>query len=292
MRAAIFVDAGYFWVQSVHVIHNTKLPRESIIVDYAILGQELRSQAATQFPHCGLLRIYWYDGPGTHGNKNHGHRAIENLDDFKLRLGTRNTAGDQKAVDGLIIADMIGLAQSRAISDALVISGDADLTPGIIAAQGLGIRVHLLSMGPPKATSPMLLAEADYKTRWDDAIVQKFARAAPSTAAANLPTAAAATPPAIAVAIAPASTANPAVAVSTAGPSNSPAVTPVIQPMTLAAQKVHASLSTAELATITKTGPIPQAVDAKLLRTAYKEVGHTLSDAERKLVRAEFRRQL
>jgi hypothetical protein len=35
--------------------------------------------------------------------------SVEELDDFKLRLGTRTGAGDQKAVDGLIIADLISL---------------------------------------------------------------------------------------------------------------------------------------------------------------------------------------
>src|SRR3546814_4680835 len=70
------------------------------------------------------------------------HVAIDDLDDFKLRLGTRNTYGDQKAVDGLIIADLVSLAQSRAIASAIVVSGDADLTPGVMAAQGLGMRVH------------------------------------------------------------------------------------------------------------------------------------------------------
>ena len=104
-----------------------------------------------------------YDGPHRTLGKSREHKAIEELDDFKLRLGTLNGVGEQKAVDGLIIADMIGLAQSRVITDALLVSGDADLTPGVLAAQNLGVRVHLLSMGPSEATSPYLKAEVDCK---------------------------------------------------------------------------------------------------------------------------------
>ncbi|NDV17995.1 NYN domain-containing protein [Pseudodesulfovibrio sp. JC047] len=118
--------------------------------------------------------MYWYDGPGNSG-KAEEHETIEKLNDFKLRLGTRNRTGQQKAVDGLIIADLISLTQNRAISDALLVSGDADLTPGVVAAQNLGLRVHLLTMGPEQATSPFLAAEADYKQRWPSEFVQTFA---------------------------------------------------------------------------------------------------------------------
>ena len=43
-----------------------------------------------------------YDGPHRTLGKSRGHKAIEELDDFKLRLGTLNGVGEQKAVDGLI----------------------------------------------------------------------------------------------------------------------------------------------------------------------------------------------
>lgn len=130
-RVAVFVDAGYLWVQLLHIVHGStfahgKIPsRSSVSIDYPRMREGLIAQVATQFPGINLLRIYWYDGPGPHG-KTPGHNSIEELDDVKLRLGTRNGVGDQKAVDGLIIADIIGMAQSKAISDALLISGDAD----------------------------------------------------------------------------------------------------------------------------------------------------------------------
>ena len=55
------------------------------------------------------------------------------------------------------------MAQNRAISEALLVSGDVELTPGVIAAQNLGLRVTLRSMGSSAATSPYLKAEVDRK---------------------------------------------------------------------------------------------------------------------------------
>lgn len=172
-RVAAFVDAGYFWVQVSQIVHQSKEGRGSVNLDYATLHDRLLDQIAEHFPTCDLLRIYWYDGPGPHG-KTHDHTCIEHLDDFKLRLGTRNGVGEQKAVDGLIIADMIGLAQLKSITDALLVSGDSDLTPGVIATQSLGIRVHLLSLGPDAATSPYLKAEVDKHKKWHNSVIESF----------------------------------------------------------------------------------------------------------------------
>jgi len=116
-RVAVFMDAGYFWVQAAHIILGGRAQRNQLTVDYNKLRAELLSRASSQFPNADLLRVYWYDGPGPNG-KTPDHHALEQLDDIKLRLGTRNGVGAQKAVDGLIIADMISLAQSKAITDA------------------------------------------------------------------------------------------------------------------------------------------------------------------------------
>jgi hypothetical protein len=97
------------------------------------------------------------------------------LDDFKLRLGTRTKDGGQKAVDGLIIADMISLTQNKAITHAFLVSGDADLVPGVLAAQSQGLRVHLLSLEPTVATSPHLRCEVDKQGLWGLKEISRFA---------------------------------------------------------------------------------------------------------------------
>lgn len=269
-KIAVFVDAGYFWVQAVHVIHGCKKSRESVVVDYGVLRQEILTQVASQFPTHDLLRVYWYDGPGTNG-KTDSHFAVDELDDFKLRLGTRNGVGNQKAVDGLIITDMISLAQSRSITNALLVSGDADLAPGVVAAQGLGIRVHLLSMGSTVATSHLLKAEADFKAHWSDAIVKKF------------------------VAMAPASSPAAASATSVASMPRTPESDPVIEASILSeiAERAHAELRPEQASTLTVTGPVPREVDGMLLRIGRTKLRkRELTDEERRLIRAEFKARI
>lgn len=176
-RVAIFVDAGYFWVQLANVLYGEKKPRQFVQVDYMKMRNILMDIAVTTFPKNEILRVYWYDGAKT---KTQDQMNIESLDDFKLRLGHINTAGHQKAVDGLIITDLIGLAQNRAISDAIIVSGDADLTPGVVTAQNLGIRVARLEMGPSSASSPLLKNEVDRNIRWGTERLLSFASKTPS----------------------------------------------------------------------------------------------------------------
>lgn len=277
-RVAIFVDAGYFWVQVINVILGGKAQRNQLAIDYECLRKELLKQTQEEFVGVDILRAYWYDGPGPNG-KTPDHRAIEELNDFKLRLGTRNGVGAQKAVDGLIIADMIGLAQSKAISDALLISGDADLTPGVIAAQNLGIRVHLLSMGSAAATSPYLRSEVDFKHHWSDDIVKLFSKAAPI---ASAPPAAVVPVPSEVAAVAVAEPAPvAALAASPAGPDNALQET---------AAKVFSEIDKAVAATLKVRDPIPREIDGKLLSECKKILGRSLSEVEKRQARGELRK--
>lgn len=173
-RVAAFVDAGYFWVQCSQLLFNDKRGRGDIFLDVVRMREKLLEIIRTEFPHATLLRVYWYDGLGTDGNPTDLHRRIHELDDFKVRYGTRNLEGKQKGIDGLLMADLIGLAQNRGITDALILSGDGDLTPGVAAAQTLGVRVHRLEMGAPDASSPALRAEVDRNVLWSPQDVETF----------------------------------------------------------------------------------------------------------------------
>lgn len=173
-RIAVFVDAGYFWVQCSQLLYGEKKPRASVDMDSAAMRGALLGKLPEWAPGSSLLRVYWYDGLG-HGNQpTPKHHEIAMLDDFKIRYGTINSDGRQKAVDGLIIADLLQLAQNKAIDSALIISGDADLAPGVTAAQMLGVRIHLLEIGPRTSSSPNLLEAADRKDKWDDEEVRGF----------------------------------------------------------------------------------------------------------------------
>lgn len=299
-RVAIFVDAGYFWVQACSLVLGSRGARGDITLDYAKLCEAFIKEISEQFCGISLLRIYWYDGPGPQG-KTADHHAIDDLDDFKLRMGTRNGAGQQKAVDGLIIADMVSLTQSKAITDSLLVTGDADLTPGVVAAQSMGLRVHLLTIGTSNATSPHLAAEVDRKVTWHQAVVSSFAkRATPAPTIAQqatVPSAAGAavTAAAVGTVAAPAGAATVA-AVAATGGVGSTVATPTTAPFDpiSAAQSAYASISSgsnaAMLSGISKSQALPHEIDKELLAAGRKQIGRSLEEGEKRSLRIEFKK--
>jgi uncharacterized LabA/DUF88 family protein len=269
-RIAIFVDAGYFWVQACQSVLGRKGSRNEIVIDYSILRSKLLDVFKTFCTE--LLRIYWYDGPSQTG-KGSDHSSIEELDDFKLRLGTRNFKGEQKAVDGLIIADMLSLTQSKAIDQAVLLSGDADLTPGVTAAQAMGLRVHLCILDPKSSTSPYLAAEADRKLYLNTAWIKSFAKAADRP---NTPTTQA----------------------TTAVASDVPPVVDSETHRELSfrdiAQRAHTKMMATSLATTLsdlgkKDRLLPQDIDKHLLYEGKAEMGRPLSEQEKRSLRAAFK---
>ena len=268
-RVAVFVDAGYFWVQSCNAVNGSYNSRQQLSVNFERLREELLKEVHLQFPAEELLRVYWYDGPGNQtGTKTAEHRSIDDLNDFKLRLGTRNGVGQQKGVDGLIIADLISLTQQKAIASALLVSGDADIAPGVVAAQGMGLRIHLLSIGAPRATSPYLSAEVDSKKSWQIADVFRFA------AAASIVLPLSVSPPPI---------------VPTQPIQSTGAVLDFQNMAQSAKAQIMAGSSAASLAMAQGSFKIPADVDRALLAVARAEVGRNLEEGEKRQLRVVFR---
>lgn len=177
-RVAAFVDAGYFWVQLSYLLYGEKRKREDILIDAPKMRESLIAAIHDQFSDCSLLRIYWYDGRDPRGILTEQHQALARLDDIKMRYGTLNAYGQQKGVDGLLMADLLALAQNRAITSAIILSGDADLAPGVGAAQMLGVRIHRLGINGRSASSPILMAEVDKNVEWPREEIECFARKA------------------------------------------------------------------------------------------------------------------
>lgn len=177
-RVAAFVDAGYFWVQLSYLLYGEKRKREDILIDAPQMRESLIAAIHDQFSDCSLLRIYWYDGRDPRGILTEQHQALARLDDIKMRYGTLNAYGQQKGVDGLLMADLLALAQNRAITSAIILSGDADLAPGVGAAQMLGVRIHRLGINGRSASSPILMAEVDKNVEWPREEIERFARKA------------------------------------------------------------------------------------------------------------------
>lgn len=168
-RTAIFVDAGYFFAQGSNCLTGHKQARGDITLDIGKLLDFLE-KFAIKVTGAPLLRIYWYDGTSTGPTPQHIALAIK--PNLKLRLGFVNTVGQQKGVDSLIVTDMITLARNKAMSDALLLSGDEDLRVGVQQAQEYGVRVHLLGICQHQADpqkynqSLFLFQEADVTHTW------------------------------------------------------------------------------------------------------------------------------
>ncbi|MBI5520934.1 MAG: NYN domain-containing protein [Desulfovibrio sp.] len=274
-RLAIFVDAGYLWAHTLYAtLRNKNAPRREVSLSYEILRQKLLKVAKEEFPEASLLRIYWYDGP-SNGGKAEEHKAIEQLDDFKLRLGTRNVVGQQKGVDGLIIADIIGLAQNRAISEALILSGDADLTPGVVAAQGLGLRIHLLTLNQKSSAAAYLRCEVDRKCHWPESSILEFA--SPTKAA---------TP----------KTVGPACCQDQPKPDKGSTVTPSPEStaqtsLEQVVQRCYDSLSEEQRNKIGESISIPGDIDRLLLAAGRKLIRKQLEESEKRQLRELLKKQ-
>ena len=178
MRVAVFVDAGYVYAQGSTTLSGLKTPkpRDQLELNEAAIAKRLKALAATTSNGKELLRIYWYDGAPQSGPSAAQERLAQ-LGDVKLRLGFLNSVGQQKGVDSLIVTDLMELARNKAISDAVVVTGDEDIRVGVAIAQSHGVRVHVLGLaGPPaKGTqSNLLLQEADTVSTWSKADVSGF----------------------------------------------------------------------------------------------------------------------
>lgn len=143
-RYAIFVDAGYVIAAGGQLCCGTS-NRDMISIDVAGLRDYL-NHIANKSTSISGLRMYWYDAAPSDG-PTQDHDKIASLANIKLRLG-RIKGGKQKGVDALIYHDLITLARERAISDALLVSGDDDMLEAVRAVQEKGIRVTLVGIPP------------------------------------------------------------------------------------------------------------------------------------------------
>ena len=168
-RVAVFVDTGYLYAAGSVSIVGEKLPRDSLVLREIETIEKLRETAHNKTPNATLLRIYWYDGAPPTGLSD-VQQSLADMDDVKLRLGIISRSGQQKGVDSLIVTDMVELARNRAITDAVLVSGDEDVRIGVQIAQSFGVRVHLLGVEsnvPNRANQARSLRqEADTTTEW------------------------------------------------------------------------------------------------------------------------------
>ncbi|MEU7324947.1 NYN domain-containing protein [Streptomyces griseoviridis] len=163
-RCIVLVDAGYLLGAAASLLAGEP-SRSRITVDHAALIQGLRERAEsdTQRP---LLRIYWFDGAPDRVPQPE-HRRLRVMPRVTVRLGALTRSDGrwaQKGVDAAMHAELTELARNRACSDIVLVTGDGDLLPGMMAAKEHGVAVHLWAVQAADGDynqSEDLVAEAD-----------------------------------------------------------------------------------------------------------------------------------
>jgi hypothetical protein len=273
-----FIDAGYLFAQGSTALSGSKKPRTDVKLNETAVMAELMAAAQTKRPGCSLLRMYWYDG-ALSSRLTLEHAILAHMDYIKLRLGFVTGRGQQKGVDSLIVTDLIDLARNRAITDAVLLSGDEDIRIGVQIAQSFGVRVHLIGIVPSRGSQSMaLLRESDTTTEWDAATVSKFLSIkAPAVTA-------------IAAAGSVATISMCATAASSGSlPSLSPTITANLDPVVdVIVAGLDSSDTTALKGHWSVSRSVPREFDGKLLARSRTELGRDLDADEKRYVRWRF----
>jgi uncharacterized LabA/DUF88 family protein len=284
-RHAIFVDAGYVFAQGSVSLSGSKTPRTQLKLDATEIIAQLTALALAKSVGVPLLRIYWYDGAWNGPTVE--HLALANTDNVKLRLGSINSAGEQKEVDSLLVTDLIDLARNQSICDATVVTADTDVRIAVQIAQTFGVRVHLIGLEPSRVSqSPSLRQEVDTVDEIAKADVSKFLKVLTPA------------PPKPAVALGSASviatgTALAGVAVPKASASVGPAKTidQVIDEAIHQTLAPPADISALKAALAASTG-VPMEYDRRLLGTCRTLLQRDLTGDERREMRSLFKKKV
>ena len=145
-RTLVFVDTSYLlasFYNSWEIGARSQLEIDLPEV-VATLGTMI-SQQLNQPIH----RQLWYDGIPDSGPHRY-QRALRTCDGVQLRTGQLIEWGDrrtQKGVDTRLVADLVAHAMRGQFTDFVLVSGDADMIPGVEEATDNGMRVHLYGFG-------------------------------------------------------------------------------------------------------------------------------------------------
>ena len=145
-RTLVFVDTSYL-LASFYNSWETGA-RSQLEIDLPEVVNVLGSMIQNQL-HQPIHRQLWYDGIPDSGPHRY-QRALRTCDGVQLRAGQLIEWGErrtQKAVDTRLVADMVVAACRQQVSDMVLVSGDADMIPGVQEATSQGLRVHLYGFG-------------------------------------------------------------------------------------------------------------------------------------------------
>src|SRR5699024_1526514 len=156
-RTQIFVDTSYLlasfynsWQTGARAQLEIDLPE--VVCTLGRIAQDQLKQP--------IHRQFWYDGIPESGPHRY-QRSLRSEPGVQLRSGQLIEWGDrrtQKAVDTRLVADMVLAAVRGNVSDIVLVSGDADMLPGVEEAVNAGIRVHLYGFGWDSMSSQLRFA--------------------------------------------------------------------------------------------------------------------------------------
>lgn len=145
-RTQIFVDTSYL-LASFYNSWETGA-RAQLEIDLPEVVATLGSMVEAHLKQ-PVHRQMWYDGIPDSGPHRY-QRALRTCDGVQLRAGQLIEWGErrtQKGVDTRLVADMVLAAVRRDFTDLVLVSGDADMIPGVQEAVEAGVRVHLYAFG-------------------------------------------------------------------------------------------------------------------------------------------------
>lgn len=185
-RCIVLVDAGYL-LGAAATLLTGDATRSRLSVDYRQLIHQIRQRAEADTGQ-PLLRIYWFDGAPDRVPQPE-HRRLRVMPRVTVRLGllTRIEGRfQQKGVDAAMHAQLTELARNKACSDIVLITGDGDLLPGVMAAKDHGVAMHLWAVQAADGEynqSEDLVGEADERRLCNrDWLTQAIKAAEPSAA--------------------------------------------------------------------------------------------------------------
>ncbi|MBP3088208.1 NYN domain-containing protein [Corynebacterium sp. sy017] len=145
-RTQIFVDTSYLLAS---FYNSWEIgARSQLEIDLPEVVTTLGNMVSQQLGQ-PVHRQLWYDGIPESGPHRY-QRALRTCDGVQLRAGQLIEWGErrtQKAVDTRLVADMVLTGVRREVSDIVIVSGDADMIPGVQEAVNAGVRVHLYGFG-------------------------------------------------------------------------------------------------------------------------------------------------
>ncbi len=142
MKIAIFIDGGYLS----KILRNSRAQ-----IDFSLLSAELsqgKEILRTNYYNC----LPYQSSPPSREEKERFsraqqfHNALERLPRYEVkegRLAKRGTDYEQKGIDTLLSIDLVNLAASGKISDAVLLAGDSDFIPAVKVAKSHGVNIFL-----------------------------------------------------------------------------------------------------------------------------------------------------